>query len=121
MDEEEVKPSEESPMASTGEPAYDPSTITETADAPTPWSESATEIPVDREDEFVNGEEHEYEDSNDAGSAMGLPAEVLVLPTHMPPVLLEVRWLPPRAPTSYDGFHVYVFRDGKLDGNTVCP
>ncbi|XP_019753160.1 receptor-type tyrosine-protein phosphatase O isoform X1 [Hippocampus comes] len=112
MDEEEAKPSEESPMASTEEPAHDPSTISETPDAPTPWSDSATEIPVDREDEFVNGEEHEYEDSNDAGSAMGLPAEALVLPTHMPPVLLEVRWLPPRAPTSYDGFHVYVFRDG---------
>ncbi|XP_057710545.1 receptor-type tyrosine-protein phosphatase O isoform X2 [Corythoichthys intestinalis] len=73
---------------------------------------AAAQLAFDGEDEFVNGEAREYEDSGDAGSATGLPAESRVQPAKMPPVLLEVRWLPPRAPTSYDGFNVYVCRDG---------
>ncbi|KAM6962078.1 receptor-type tyrosine-protein phosphatase O isoform 4-T4 [Tautogolabrus adspersus] len=43
---------------------------------------------------------------------MGLNPEAAILPTKLPPILLELRWLPPRAPTSYDGFNVYIFRDG---------
>uniref|UniRef100_A0A8C4IDY9 Protein-tyrosine-phosphatase n=1 Tax=Dicentrarchus labrax TaxID=13489 RepID=A0A8C4IDY9_DICLA len=46
------------------------------------------------------------------GSAMGLPSEAAVLPTKLPPILLELRWLPPRPPSSYDGFNVYIYRDG---------
>ncbi|XP_077399781.1 receptor-type tyrosine-protein phosphatase O [Vanacampus margaritifer] len=111
IEEEEVKPSEEPPVASTEEPAHNLSTTTEITDAQNLWFDTTIEPPADREDEFVNGEVHEYEDSNDAGSAMGLPVESLVLPTKMPPVLLEVRWLPPRAPTSYDGFNIYVCKD----------
>ncbi|XP_061815715.1 receptor-type tyrosine-protein phosphatase O isoform X1 [Nerophis lumbriciformis] len=127
---EEDEGEEKQPVASTEQPSYnltsthtaDPST-SEAADAQNYWLDS-TEPPADREDEFVNAEVHEYEDSNDAGSAMGLPAESLVLPTKLPPILLEVRWLPPRAPTSYDGFNVYVHRDGNatqtatVDGST---
>uniref|UniRef100_A0A3P8UVI2 protein-tyrosine-phosphatase n=1 Tax=Cynoglossus semilaevis TaxID=244447 RepID=A0A3P8UVI2_CYNSE len=30
----------------------------------------------------------------------------------LPPILLELRWLPPRPPTSYDGFNIYIYRDG---------
>ncbi|XP_077356366.1 receptor-type tyrosine-protein phosphatase O isoform X2 [Festucalex cinctus] len=112
--EEEVKPSEEPLVASTEGPAHNLSTTTEITDAQNRWFDSTTEHPGDSlsEEEFVNGVVHEYEDSNDAGSAMEFPAELLVLPTKMPPVLLEVRWLPPRAPTSYDGFNIYVCRDG---------
>ncbi|XP_059181925.1 receptor-type tyrosine-protein phosphatase O isoform X2 [Centropristis striata] len=68
--------------------------------------------PAEEEEEFVNAVVSEYEDSNEPGSAMGLPPEDAVLPTTLPPVLLELRWLPPRPPTSYDGFNVYVYRDG---------
>ncbi|CAJ1054359.1 receptor-type tyrosine-protein phosphatase O isoform X1 [Xyrichtys novacula] len=68
--------------------------------------------PSDRDDEFVNAVVPEYEDSNEPGSAMGLPVETAVLPTKLPPILLELRWLPPRPPTSYDGFNVYIYRDG---------
>ncbi|XP_077450227.1 receptor-type tyrosine-protein phosphatase O isoform X2 [Stigmatopora argus] len=78
---------------------------------------------VGGEDEFVNGEAPDFVNghfvnghfvngdfggSGDAGSA----SESLLPPAQMPPVLLEVRWLPPRAPTSYDGFNVYISRDG---------
>ncbi|KAM3859270.1 receptor-type tyrosine-protein phosphatase O [Diretmus argenteus] len=68
--------------------------------------------PTDREEEFVNAVVPEYEDSNEPGSAMGLPSEPLVLPTKLPPILLELRWLPPRPPTTYDGFNIYIYRDG---------
>ncbi|XP_035474669.1 receptor-type tyrosine-protein phosphatase O isoform X2 [Scophthalmus maximus] len=68
--------------------------------------------PADGDDEFVNAVVSEYEDSNEPGSAMGLPSDPPVLPTLLPPVLLELRWLPPRAPTSYDGFIVFIHRDG---------
>uniref|UniRef100_A0A3B4XET0 Receptor-type tyrosine-protein phosphatase O-like n=1 Tax=Seriola lalandi dorsalis TaxID=1841481 RepID=A0A3B4XET0_SERLL len=53
------------------------------------------------------------------GSAMGLPSDPPVLPTRLPPILLELRWLPPRPPTSYDGFNIYIYRDGKHAGTTV--
>ncbi|KAM9771866.1 LOW QUALITY PROTEIN: receptor-type tyrosine-protein phosphatase O [Syngnathus typhle] len=104
--EEEPKPSEEPPLA------RNRSAGAESTDARDRWPDSAAETSAGSEDEFVNGEALEYEDSNDAGSAMALPAESLVLPAKMFPVLLEVRWLPPRAPTSYDGFHIYIGRDG---------
>ncbi|XP_069375985.1 receptor-type tyrosine-protein phosphatase O isoform X2 [Paralichthys olivaceus] len=72
-----------------------------------------TELPTtDTEDEFVNAVVSEYEDSNEPGSAMGLPSDPPVLPTKLPLLLLELRWLPPRPPTSYDGFNVYIYRDG---------
>ncbi|XP_035851785.1 receptor-type tyrosine-protein phosphatase O isoform X2 [Sander lucioperca] len=68
--------------------------------------------PAGGEDEFVNATPLEYEDSNEPGSAMALPAEAAVAPTRPPPVLLELRWLPPRPPAAYDGFNVYIYRDG---------
>uniref|UniRef100_A0A3Q1ET59 protein-tyrosine-phosphatase n=1 Tax=Acanthochromis polyacanthus TaxID=80966 RepID=A0A3Q1ET59_9TELE len=68
--------------------------------------------PSAADDEFVNAVVSEYEDSNEPGSAMGLQPEPSVLPTRVPPILLELRWLPPRPPTSHDGFNVYIYRDG---------
>uniref|UniRef100_A0A8K9X8C1 Protein-tyrosine-phosphatase n=1 Tax=Oncorhynchus mykiss TaxID=8022 RepID=A0A8K9X8C1_ONCMY len=68
--------------------------------------------PTDGEEEFVNAVVPEYEDSNEPGSAMSLPPEISVTPTRFPPILLELRWLPPRPPTTYDGFNVYIYRDG---------
>uniref|UniRef100_A0A667YZY7 Protein tyrosine phosphatase receptor type O n=1 Tax=Myripristis murdjan TaxID=586833 RepID=A0A667YZY7_9TELE len=68
--------------------------------------------PTDKEEEFVNAVVPEYEDSNEPGSAMGLPSEPSVMPTKLPPILLELRWLPPRPSTTYDGFNIYIYRDG---------
>ncbi|XP_030005247.1 receptor-type tyrosine-protein phosphatase O isoform X2 [Sphaeramia orbicularis] len=77
-------------------------------------SETPTDgpTPADRDDEFVNAVVPEYEDSNEPGSAMGLPPEPSILPTKLPPILLELRWLPPRPPTTFDGFNIYIYRDG---------
>lgn len=77
------------------------------------WLDPSDPSPADGEDEFVNAVVPEYEDSNEPGSAMGLPSESSVLPTRLPPVLLELRWSPPRPPTSYDGFNIYIYRDGR--------
>lgn len=80
------------------------------------WPDPTDPSPADGEDEFVNAVVPEYEDSNEPGSAMGLPSEASILPTRLPPVLLELRWLPPRPPTSYDGFNIYIYRDGRGRG-----
>uniref|UniRef100_A0AAR2K418 Protein-tyrosine-phosphatase n=1 Tax=Pygocentrus nattereri TaxID=42514 RepID=A0AAR2K418_PYGNA len=64
------------------------------------------------DDEFVNAVVPEYEDSNEPGSAMDLTTEPTIMPTRLPPILLELRWLPPRPPTSFDGFNIYIYRDG---------
>ncbi|KAL0964895.1 hypothetical protein UPYG_G00274040 [Umbra pygmaea] len=76
------------------------------------------------EEEFVNAVIPEYEDSNEPGSTMALPLDTSVPPPPLPPILLELRWLPPRPPTTYDGFNIYVYRDGNstetatVDDNT---
>lgn len=83
---------------------------------PSPQSKEAEPTeppPADGDEEFINAVVSEYEDSNEPGSAMGLPAEAFVQPTKLPPILLELRWLPPRPPTSYDSFNIYIYRDGK--------
>uniref|UniRef100_A0A3Q4MZL1 Protein tyrosine phosphatase receptor type O n=1 Tax=Neolamprologus brichardi TaxID=32507 RepID=A0A3Q4MZL1_NEOBR len=85
---------------------------TEEAEPSSYWLEPTEPSPTDKDEEFVNGVLPEYEDSNEPGSAMALPAEPSVLPTRLPPILLELRWLPPRPPTSYDSFNVYIYRDG---------
>lgn len=83
------------------------------------WQDAASPSPSASasEEEFVNAVVSEYEDSNEPGSAMGLgppdPPEGGVLPTSLPPLLLELRWLPPRPPTAYDGFNLYIYRDGR--------
>lgn len=77
--------------------------------------EPPTEDPaLDKEEEFVNALVPDYEDSNEPGSALDLPPEPSVLSTKLPilPILLELRWLPPRPPTAYDGFNIYIYRDG---------
>ncbi|KAI3366676.1 hypothetical protein L3Q82_009213, partial [Scortum barcoo] len=83
-----------------------------TTEAQSAWTDPTEPPEADREDEFVNAVVSEYEDSNEPGSAMGLPPEASVLPTKLPPILLELLWLPPRPPTSYDGFNIYIYRDG---------
>ncbi|KAM9846087.1 receptor-type tyrosine-protein phosphatase O [Aulostomus maculatus] len=95
-----------------------------TVDTQNYWLDPTESPAADKEEEFVNAEFPEYEDSNDPGSTMGVPLETSVLPTKLPPVLLELRWLPPRPPTSYDSFNVYIHRDGNssqaatVDANT---
>ncbi|XP_072233557.1 receptor-type tyrosine-protein phosphatase O isoform X2 [Leuresthes tenuis] len=92
---------------------YANSSQTEEAEPQSYWLDPTEPSPVDSTDEeFVNAMVSEYEDSNEPGSAMGVPAEASVLPTSLPPVLLELRWLPPKPPTSYDGFNVFIYRDG---------
>ncbi|XP_072528764.1 receptor-type tyrosine-protein phosphatase O isoform X2 [Salminus brasiliensis] len=75
------------------------------------WPEPAGS-PSPTDDEFVNAVVSEYEDSNEPGSAMDLTPEPTVIPTKLPPILLELRWLPPRPPTAFDGFNIYIYRDG---------
>lgn len=75
------------------------------------WPEP-TGSPSPTEEEFVNAVVPEYEDSNEPGSAMDLPTEMYITPTPLPPILLELRWLPPRPPITFDGFNIYIFRDG---------
>lgn len=87
---------------------------TEEAEPQSYWLDPTERTPVDRDEEFVNAVVSEYEDSNDLGSAMNVAFEAPVLPTRLPPILLELRWLPPRPPISYDGFNVYIYRDGKI-------
>lgn len=125
---EEMQPEEGNTSEETIGPAtrlpFDPThnlTETPTTDRTSPqsteaesyWLDPTAPSPSDRDEEFVNAVVSEYEDSNEPGSAMGLPAETFVQPTKLPPILLELRWLPPRAPTSYDGFNIYIYRDGK--------
>lgn len=64
------------------------------------------------EDDFINALIPEYEDSNEPGSAMNVNFEATVMPTRLSPILLELRWSPPAPPTSYDGFNIYIYRDG---------
>ncbi|XP_068590152.1 receptor-type tyrosine-protein phosphatase O isoform X1 [Cebidichthys violaceus] len=86
--------------------------VNESTETQSYWLDPTDLSPADREEEFVNAVVSEYEDSNEPGSAMGLTPEASVLPTKLPPILLELRWLPPRPPTSYDGFNVYIYREG---------
>ncbi|XP_056877816.1 receptor-type tyrosine-protein phosphatase O isoform X3 [Takifugu flavidus] len=78
------------------------------------WADPTEPVLRDADEEFVNAVVPEYEDSNEPGSAMDLPTETSVLATRPPPLLLELRWLPPRPPTSYDGFNIYIYRDGNV-------
>lgn len=76
------------------------------------WPEP-TGSPSPTEEEFVNAVvPPEYEDSNEPGSAMELPVEAYITPTPLPPLLLELRWLPPRPPSAYDFFNINVYREG---------
>ncbi|XP_045895053.1 receptor-type tyrosine-protein phosphatase O isoform X2 [Micropterus dolomieu] len=119
IEEEEENTSEEAAGISTQVPFGPTRNLTDavrtnqTAETRSFWPDPTDPSPAgDGEDEFVNAVVPEYEDSNEPGSAMGLPAEASVLPTTLPPILLELRWLPPRPPTSYDGFNIYIYRDG---------
>ncbi|XP_024140158.1 receptor-type tyrosine-protein phosphatase O isoform X1 [Oryzias melastigma] len=84
----------------------------EEAEPQSTWLNQTEPPHVEEDEEFVNAVVPDYEDSNEPGSGMVVPAEPAVLLTRPPPILLELRWLPPRPPTSYNGFVVYVYRDG---------
>lgn len=83
------------------------------------WPDPTRPVLRDADEEFVNAVAPEYEDSTEPGSAMELPTDASVLATRAPPVLLELRWLPPRPPTSYDGFNIYIYRDGRKEAGLV--
>lgn len=121
-EEEEENTSEEAAGAATQVPFNPTHNLTNTngvnRTTQSYWLDPTDPSPADKDDEFVNAVVSEYEDSNEPGSAMGLPNEASVLPTKLPPILLELRWLPPRPPSSYDGFNVYIYRDGKHEGFT---
>lgn len=80
------------------------------------WTDPSEPTLRDADEEFVNGVVPDYEDSNEPGSALDVPSPDPVLPTRLPPVLLELRWLPPPPPSSYDGFNIYIHRDGRRGG-----
>ncbi|XP_036375885.1 receptor-type tyrosine-protein phosphatase O [Megalops cyprinoides] len=114
--EEEEEPGQdvqEGPVQSTNE-TY--SSVGEPGDESTtqPYWPEAVGSPAPTEEEFVNAVVPEYEDSNEPGSGMdtSLPPEPSVAPTRLPPVLLELRWQPPSPPTNFDGFSIYIYRDG---------
>uniref|UniRef100_A0A672NIV8 protein-tyrosine-phosphatase n=1 Tax=Sinocyclocheilus grahami TaxID=75366 RepID=A0A672NIV8_SINGR len=106
-EQEEEMPLNESVTiySSTAEPAPDNST------EPL-WAEPTGSSAPTEEEEFVNALMPEYEDSNEPGSAMDVTFEANVMLTPLPPILLELRWLPPRPPTAFDGFNIYIYRDG---------
>ncbi|XP_051544364.1 receptor-type tyrosine-protein phosphatase O-like isoform X1 [Myxocyprinus asiaticus] len=93
--------------SSTTQPVHDNNTNplwTEPTGSPTPTEEE--------EEEFVNALVPEYEDSNEPGSAMDVNFELNLMPTPLSPILLELRWAPPGPPTAFDGFNIYIYRDG---------
>lgn len=92
--------------SSPAEPARDNSTETL-------WAEPTGSPAPTEEEEFVNALVPEYEDSNEPGSTMEVTFEPSVMPTPLPPILLELRWLPPRPPSAFDGFSIYIYRDGE--------
>ncbi|KAK6290824.1 hypothetical protein J4Q44_G00387750, partial [Coregonus suidteri] len=107
-------PYSSAPQGSNSSTGYATAAISNTTEEETAtqpyWPEpTGSPSPTDGDEGFVNAVVPEYEDSNEPGSAMGLPPETSVTPT---PILLELRWLPPRPPAAYDGFNVYVYRDG---------
>ncbi|KAG7267427.1 hypothetical protein CRUP_021332, partial [Coryphaenoides rupestris] len=76
---------------------------------------SATGDRRDPREDFVNGATPDYEDSNEPGSALGPPGPgAAPPPAGLPPLLLELHWLPPAPPANHDGFTVYISRDGNV-------
>ncbi|MGH0120584.1 UNVERIFIED_CONTAM: hypothetical protein FKN15_009371 [Acipenser sinensis] len=69
---------------------------------------SAMPPTVGDSEEFVNRPVEDYEDENELGSAVESPPA----PTTFPALLLQLQWLPPLPPTAYDGFNIYIYRDG---------
>jgi len=109
--EEEQQEEQPSEGASRRVPFSPTRSLTGTNQTLSSWLDPTTPPPAEEEEEFVNGVV-DYEDSNEPGSAMGVPSQASGL-TPMTPMLLELRWQPPRPPTSYEGFNVYISREGK--------
>ncbi|XP_015208471.1 receptor-type tyrosine-protein phosphatase O isoform X2 [Lepisosteus oculatus] len=74
------------------------------------WPHVGTTASSD-EDEFVNQVVPEYDDQNELGSAGDLPLP-FIPSVRLPPLLLELHWLPPHPPTAFDGFNISIYRDG---------
>lgn len=89
------------------------------------WPDSTTSTaPAEQEGrDSVNVPFSEYEDSPELGSAGGpaLFPSSIPLPTRGSPMLLELRWLPPRPPTAFDGFKIYIYKDGESTGDHKIP
>uniref|UniRef100_A0A8C9VCQ8 protein-tyrosine-phosphatase n=1 Tax=Scleropages formosus TaxID=113540 RepID=A0A8C9VCQ8_SCLFO len=112
QEEEEEEPKSEAdpvrPVNSSMERSF--ANDTEDENAPDPYWEVATSSPAPgAQEEFVNAVVPD--ESNESGSAAEPSSFPSSLPTERPPVLLELRWLPPRAPSAFDGFNVYVYHD----------
>ncbi|XP_041114400.1 receptor-type tyrosine-protein phosphatase O-like [Polyodon spathula] len=71
------------------------------------WPSSRPYTPGDSE-EFVNRPVEDYKDKNELGSATESPPA----PTPFHTLLLQLQWLPPLPPNAYDGFNIYIYRDG---------
>ncbi|XP_043944375.1 receptor-type tyrosine-protein phosphatase O isoform X2 [Protopterus annectens] len=70
---------------------------------------TSAEVTVNQEDEgFINKLDDQFEDLS--GSSM--PFELPALPQTALPVQLYLRWLPPKPPTAYDGFYIYIQKEG---------
>uniref|UniRef100_A0A8C9RI04 protein-tyrosine-phosphatase n=1 Tax=Scleropages formosus TaxID=113540 RepID=A0A8C9RI04_SCLFO len=107
QEEEEEEPKSEAdpvrPVNSSMERSF--ANDTEDENAPDPYWEVATSSPAPgAQEEFVNAVVPD--ESNESGSAAEPSSFPSSLPTERPPVLLELRWLPPRAPSAFDGFNV---------------
>ncbi|XP_056281405.1 receptor-type tyrosine-protein phosphatase O-like [Pseudoliparis swirei] len=115
--EEEQQEEQPSEGASRRVPFSPTRSLTGTNQTLSSWLDPTTPPPAEEEEEFVNGVV-DYEDSNEPGSAMGVPSQASGL-TPMTPMLLELRWQPPRPPTSYEGFNVYISREGNSSLNAT--
>ncbi|XP_018107293.1 receptor-type tyrosine-protein phosphatase O isoform X2 [Xenopus laevis] len=82
------------------DPQYKNNTFPEATAQPFWWASET--IPPDTEG-FVNGMLPDYEDP---------PVRSSEPPSPSPNFKLLISWLPPKAPTAYDGFNIYIFRDG---------
>ncbi|XP_073801992.1 receptor-type tyrosine-protein phosphatase O isoform X2 [Danio rerio] len=106
----------ESENESESEPVTAEPTLNSSTQSLWAW-QTVSPAPTEEEEEgFVNALVPEYEDSNEPGSALGIPLEPAVMPAVMPtplaPVLLQLRWSPPAPHTAYDAFNIYIYRNG---------
>ncbi|KAJ3612337.1 hypothetical protein NHX12_020613, partial [Muraenolepis orangiensis] len=117
---EEENPTADSPAQNTAEADEDSALRTRHYDWPDPTGvpSGADRAGGEEEEELANSLAPEYEDSNEPGSALGVggpsAGPSLVAPTKLPPILLELHWLPPAPPAHYDGFNVYISLDGNV-------
>ncbi|KAE8612935.1 hypothetical protein XENTR_v10007507 [Xenopus tropicalis] len=89
------------------DPQYKNNTLPEATSQPFWWANET--LPPDT-DGFVNGVLPDYEDPP-VGSSVPNSSSLSFK--------LLISWLPPKAPTAYDGFNIYIFRDGNASAVTA--